>query len=215
MTRIRLVPLAIRLAVAATVAVSGYVHAKLYVDGYRFISPVGPMFLLQAAVSFALATLLVFAAPLLVRVAAAGTALGALGGFVLSRTVGMGGFTEHGFQPHPQHGYPQQPQGYPQHPQQQGYPQGYPQQQQGYPGGPQQGFGPGPQGYPQGQQGYAQLDGDTVRLTERGWAAVGAGRAALGEIEAAWRARVGTERFGVFADVLAQLAAWQAGRPAS
>ena len=102
MTRIRFLPLAIRLAVAATVAVSGYVHAKLYVDGYRFISPVGPMFLLQAAVSFALATLLVFAAPLLVRVAAAGTALGALGGFVLSRTVGIGGFTERGFQPHPE-----------------------------------------------------------------------------------------------------------------
>ena len=91
----------IRFAVAATVAASGYVHAKLYVDGYRSIAHIGPMFLLQAAVSFALAALLLFPAPLLVQVAAAGTALGALGGFVLSRTVGILGFTERGFQPHP------------------------------------------------------------------------------------------------------------------
>jgi len=91
----------IRFAVVVTVAISGYVHAKLYVDGYRFIAHIGPMFLLQAAVSFALAVLLLFAAPLLLQLAAAGTALGALGGFVLSRTVGIAGFTERGFQPHP------------------------------------------------------------------------------------------------------------------
>jgi len=97
----RVVPPVIRLAVAATVAESGYVHAKLYIDGYRFISHIGPMFLLQAAVSFALATLLLFASPLVLRLAAAGTALGALGGFLLSRTVGILGFTERGFQPHP------------------------------------------------------------------------------------------------------------------
>jgi hypothetical protein len=93
--------LIIRLAVAVTVAASGYVHAKLYVDGYRFISHIGPMFLLQAAVSFALAALLLFGGPPLLQLAAAGTALGALGGFVLSRTVGILGFTERGFQPHP------------------------------------------------------------------------------------------------------------------
>jgi hypothetical protein len=98
---IRPVPLAIRLAVAATVAESGYVHADLYVHGYRFISHIGPMFLVQAAVSFAVAALLLFGGPLIVQLAAAGTALGALGGFVLSRTIGVWGFTERGFQPHP------------------------------------------------------------------------------------------------------------------
>lgn len=92
---------ALRLAVVATVAESGYVHAKLYVDGYHFIPHIGAMFLLQAAVSFALAALLVFPAPLIVQLGAAGTALGALGGFVLSRTVGIWGFTERGLQPHP------------------------------------------------------------------------------------------------------------------
>jgi hypothetical protein len=97
----RLVPVLIRLAVVATVTESGYVHAKLYLHGYRFIAHIGPMFLLQAAVSFALAALLLFGGPLIVQLAAAGTALGALGGFVLSRTVGLWGFTERGFQPHP------------------------------------------------------------------------------------------------------------------
>ena len=91
----------IRLGVAATVAGSGYVHASLYVNGYRFIAHIGPMFLLQAAVSFAVAALLLVGGPLMLQVAAAGTALGALGGFVLSRTVGIWGFTERGFQPRP------------------------------------------------------------------------------------------------------------------
>jgi hypothetical protein len=97
----RLVPFAVRLAVAATVAESGYVHAKLYIHDYRFIPHIGPMFLLQAAVSFALAALLLLGGPLILQVAAAGTALGALGGFVLSRTIGILGFTERGFQPQP------------------------------------------------------------------------------------------------------------------
>jgi hypothetical protein len=98
---VRLVPVVLRLAVVATVTESGYLHAKLYVNGYRFIPHIGTMFLLQAAVSFAVATLLLFGGPLILRLAAAGTALGALGGFVLSRTVGFWGFTERGFQPHP------------------------------------------------------------------------------------------------------------------
>jgi hypothetical protein len=94
-------PLVIRLGVVATVAASGYVHADLYVHGYRFISHIGTMFLLQAAVSFAVATLLLFGGPVILQLGAAGTALGALGGFLLSRTVGVWGFTERGFQPQP------------------------------------------------------------------------------------------------------------------
>ena len=91
---------------AVTLAISGYIHAQLYLDGYRFIHAVGVMFLIQAAASFALATLLLAAsllpAPALIHLAAAGAALGALGGFAASRTVGVFGFTEHGFQPAPQ-----------------------------------------------------------------------------------------------------------------
>ncbi|WP_235457056.1 hypothetical protein [Streptomyces olivochromogenes] len=94
---------ALRSATAATLAASGYIHAQLYVDGYRFIHVIGPLFLLQAGASLALAALLLIGTPpLLLRIAAAGVALGALGGFTASRTVGAFGFTEHGLQPAPQ-----------------------------------------------------------------------------------------------------------------
>lgn len=96
-----LVRLLLRLAVVAAVTESGYLHAKLYVNGYRFIPHIGVMFLVQAAVSFAVAALLLVADEPVLQLMAAGTALGALGGFVLSRTVGVWGFTERGFQPHP------------------------------------------------------------------------------------------------------------------
>jgi hypothetical protein len=89
-------------AVAGTTAASGYIHAQLYISGYRFIHVVGVMFLLQAGVSFAVAALLLIGGPLALRVVAAGAAAGALAGFTASRTVGVFGFTERGFQPAPQ-----------------------------------------------------------------------------------------------------------------
>ncbi|WP_294005681.1 hypothetical protein [Streptomyces sp.] len=101
----RLLAPALRWATAGTLAAGGYVHAQLYVDGYRFVHVVGPLFLLQASASFALAVLLATGTPpLLLRAAAAGVALGALGGFAASRTVGVFGFTERGLQPAPQAG---------------------------------------------------------------------------------------------------------------
>ncbi|MFB7666369.1 hypothetical protein ACFC1R_20850 [Kitasatospora sp. NPDC056138] len=93
---------ATRLAVAATLAGSGYIHARLYLTGYRFIHVVGALFLLQAVAAFAVAALVLFTAPALLRAAAAGVALGALAGFAASRTIGVFGFTEHGLQPAPQ-----------------------------------------------------------------------------------------------------------------
>ncbi|GAA4523254.1 hypothetical protein [Amycolatopsis samaneae] len=94
--------LPMRLGTAACLAVSGYVHAELYVHGYRVIPFVGPAFLVQAGGSFAIAVLLALGGPVLLRLAAAGLALGALGGFAVSRTVGLFGFTEHGLQPAPE-----------------------------------------------------------------------------------------------------------------
>ena len=64
----------LRLATAATLAVSGYIHAQLYVTGYRFLHVVGVLFLLQASASFALAALLTLGGPVVLRVAAAGAA---------------------------------------------------------------------------------------------------------------------------------------------
>ncbi|KOV57413.1 hypothetical protein [Streptomyces sp. MMG1121] len=95
---------ALRTATAAALTGSACIHAKLYIDGYRFIHVVGPLFLFQAGSSFALAVLLLAGAPpmLWLRAGVAGVAVGALGGFAASRTVGVFGFTEHGLEPAPQ-----------------------------------------------------------------------------------------------------------------
>ncbi|MEV5954838.1 hypothetical protein AB0M11_13880 [Streptomyces sp. NPDC051987] len=99
----RLLLPALRWATAGSLAAGGYVHALLYVHGYRFVPVIGPLFLLQASAAFALAALLAAGTPPLpVRAAAAGVALGALGGFAASRTVGVFGFSEHGLQPAPE-----------------------------------------------------------------------------------------------------------------
>jgi hypothetical protein len=97
----RLTDIALRLGIAATLAVSGVSHAYLYIHGYRHIPNIGTAFLLQASVCFALAVLLVIGGPAWLRWAAAGLAAGSLVAFALSRTVGLLGFTERGWQPSP------------------------------------------------------------------------------------------------------------------
>ena len=97
---------ALEVLAAGALATSGFIHAQLYVDDYRFIHVVGVLFLLQAAASFALTALLLAGlltrTPIWIHVGAPGAALGALGGFAASRTVGVFGFIEHGLQPAPQ-----------------------------------------------------------------------------------------------------------------
>lgn len=97
-----LIEVVLRVLIAAALATSGYIHAQLYVSGYRFIHVVGMLFLLQASASFALAALVLIGGPVYIRIGAAGAAAGALGGFAASRTVGVFGFTEKGWQPSPQ-----------------------------------------------------------------------------------------------------------------
>ncbi|MGH3826879.1 MAG: hypothetical protein ACRDQX_06870 [Pseudonocardiaceae bacterium] len=79
-----------RVGAASCLAASGVIHAQLYVPGYRVIPGVGPAFLRQASGSLTVT-----------RLAAAGLAAGALGGFVPSRTIGIFGFIEYGRQPAP------------------------------------------------------------------------------------------------------------------
>lgn len=93
----------IRGCTALATAVTGYIHANLYVaGGYRDIHMVGPGFLLLASGAFAVAALLLISGSLVPRLGAAAIAACALGGFVMSRTIGVFGFTEHGLQPAPQ-----------------------------------------------------------------------------------------------------------------
>ncbi|MFD6195148.1 hypothetical protein ACFWE3_00435 [Mycobacteriaceae bacterium NPDC060252] len=90
-----------RLALAMTMAVSGYTHAYLYMHGYQHIPVIGPAFLVQASVFLALAALIAVGAPhWIIAVAGLGSA-GALVAFALSRTVGLFGFSEQGWDPAP------------------------------------------------------------------------------------------------------------------
>jgi hypothetical protein len=90
-----------RIGIAAAVAVSGVSHAYLYIHGYRHIPTIGTAFLVQASVSFALAALILVGGPAWLRWAAAMLAGGSLVAFGLSRTVGLFGFSERGWQPSP------------------------------------------------------------------------------------------------------------------
>ena len=93
--------LALRTAIAVSVAVGGVVHAYLYIHGYRDIPTIGPAFLLQGSVFCALAVLILAGGPAWLRWAAAAGAAGSLVAFALSRTVGLFGFTETGWEPSP------------------------------------------------------------------------------------------------------------------
>jgi hypothetical protein len=90
-----------RIGIAAGMAVSGISHAYLYMHGYQHIPTIGAAFMLQASVSFAVAVLILIGGPEWLQWAAAMVAGGALIAFVLSRTVGLFGFSERGWQPSP------------------------------------------------------------------------------------------------------------------
>ncbi len=94
--------LVVRVGISATLAVSGVIHAYLYAHGYSHIPTIGPAFLLQAIVFCALALLILAGGPDWLRWAGALLSVAALVGFALSRTVGLSGFTERGWQPSPQ-----------------------------------------------------------------------------------------------------------------
>jgi hypothetical protein len=91
----------LQIALAVSLAVSAASHAYLYVHGYQHIPMIGTAFLIQASVSFALALLIIVGGPGWLRWAAAAVAGGSLVAFVLSRTVGLFGFTETGWDPSP------------------------------------------------------------------------------------------------------------------
>jgi hypothetical protein len=93
---------ALRAGISVTLAVSGLIHAELYVHGYRYVPTIGLAFLAQASVFVALAILIAVGGPRWLQWAAGLGALGSLVAFALSRTVGIFGFVEHGWEPAPQ-----------------------------------------------------------------------------------------------------------------
>jgi hypothetical protein len=80
--------------IALAVLVSGAVHLDLWLEGYRFIPLIGPLFLLNAAAALFIATALLWPGGMLVILLAAGFGASTLAAFLLSATVGFLGFTE-------------------------------------------------------------------------------------------------------------------------
>lgn len=90
-----------RIAIAVTLAVSAAEHTQLYLHGYRHIPVIGDGFLWQASIFGALAILVLAGGPAWLIWSAGVLATGSLGAFALSRTVGLFGFTESGWNPVP------------------------------------------------------------------------------------------------------------------
>jgi hypothetical protein len=91
----------IRAALAVALSVTGVSHTYLYFHDYQHIPMIGTAFLVQASISFALALLILTGGPSWLQWAAAALAGGSVAAFVLSRTVGLLGFSERGWQPYP------------------------------------------------------------------------------------------------------------------
>jgi len=91
----------VRLGLAVSLTVSAASHAYLYVHGYRHIPTIGTAFMIQASLSFAIALVILVGGPGWLRWAGAALAAGSLVAFVLSRTVGLSGFLERGWDPAP------------------------------------------------------------------------------------------------------------------
>jgi len=94
-----------RVLAAVLVLIGGYIHLKLYFDGYRDIpdANLGRSFLLNAAAALVVAVALVAWRSVWSLVAGLVLVNATLVGFGLSRTSrGIFGFTESGFQPSPE-----------------------------------------------------------------------------------------------------------------
>lgn len=83
-----------RILAALAVLVSGAVHLKLWLDGYRDIDVIGPSFMLNAVASVVIAALLVRWRHWIPLFLALGFGASTLGAFVISATVGLFGVHE-------------------------------------------------------------------------------------------------------------------------
>ncbi|SOX52294.1 hypothetical protein MAAFP003_960 [Mycobacterium ahvazicum] len=91
----------VRIGFAASLLASAVSHAYLYIHGYQHIPTIATGFLVQASVSFAVAVLILVGGPWWLRWAGAAISGGSLVAFALSRTAGLFGFSEQGWDPAP------------------------------------------------------------------------------------------------------------------
>ena len=86
---------------ATAIGIGGYVHLVLYWRSYHAIPRIGVLFALDIIVAAGVAMALLVRHDTLSIVAAIAHTASALGGFVLSRTIGLWGFKETGLTPTP------------------------------------------------------------------------------------------------------------------
>jgi hypothetical protein len=79
---------------AALLAWSGVIHLQLWSDGYRGISVIGPLFLIQGIASIGLAVALAVFRRLVLLAAGAVLAAATAAGLLLSAGIGLFGYTE-------------------------------------------------------------------------------------------------------------------------
>lgn len=83
-----------RLLATAFVVASGAMHLNLWLDGYRGIPHIGPLFLVNFAASVILGGALLFRGGVRLVLLAVAFSVGSLVALVMSRTVGLFGFSE-------------------------------------------------------------------------------------------------------------------------
>jgi hypothetical protein len=83
-----------RLFAALLLTAGGLIHYDLWNAGYRHIPRIGPLFMVNFVISIAIAATLVVSRRAAVAVAGIVFAALSLAGLVLSRTIGVLGFTE-------------------------------------------------------------------------------------------------------------------------
>lgn len=86
-----------QLAAATFVLAGGYIHLDLWRGGYRAIEYIGPLFIANAVVSVLLVIALLLRPDVRVAVAGVAFSVSSLVALVLSRTIGLLGFTERGW----------------------------------------------------------------------------------------------------------------------
>jgi len=86
--------LILRVTGAGLLIAAAAVHLDLYLTGYRTIPTIGPLFLFQVIVGFALGLAVLVTGSRLAAAAGAGFALATLGGYLLSVQFGLFGFRE-------------------------------------------------------------------------------------------------------------------------
>ena len=86
--------LLLRLGCVALLALIGYIHLHLWLEGYRHIPTNGPLFLLDAVAGFILAAVVLVRPRPLAGLLAAGYTAATLGALLISLAVGLFGFRE-------------------------------------------------------------------------------------------------------------------------